>query len=108
MAHRLQQQTLATKECGCIRKKKMVTVKYRMNKKSDANKIDPDMPPFIHALKEKIVANLDIDALSESLATKLSERLVSSLQIDCVVDQIFDKYGDHLQKSLTEAIIARL
>ena len=79
-----------------------------MSKKSSANKNDPDMPPFINTLKEKIVANLDIDALSESLATKLSERMASSLQIDRVVDHIFDKYGEHLQTSLTEAIIARL
>ncbi len=79
-----------------------------MSKKSSANKNDPDMPPFINTLKEKIVANLDIDALSESLATKLSERMASSLQIDRVVDQIFDKYGEFLQTSLTEAIIARL
>ena len=79
-----------------------------MSKKVSANRNDTDIPPFINTLKDKIIAHLDIDALSESLATKLSERMASSLQIDRVVDQIFDKYGEFLQTSLTEAIIARL
>jgi len=86
----------------------MLPIKYQMSKKASANRNDTDVPPFINTIKEKIIAHLDIDALSESLATKLSERMASSLQIDRVVDQIFDKYGEHLQTSLTDAIIARL
>ena len=86
----------------------MLSLKENMSKKSGADKHDTDMPPFINKLKDKIVANLDLDGLSEALAAKLSERMASALQIDRVVDQIFDRYGEHLQASLTDAIIARL
>ena len=56
----------------------------------------------------KIMQNLDIDKLADSVAGQLSERMMANIATSELVDRIFQKCHDELRTSITEAIIQRL
>ena len=59
-------------------------------------------------LIQRIVQNLDLDKLCETLAGKLSEKLLSNANTDDLVVTLSLKCQDDFKDTLTQAILERL
>ena len=81
-----------------------------MGKKS----VDPESksiagePKLMGKLANKIMHNLDIDKLADSVAEQIGERIIANFATSELVDKLFQKYQEELQANITEAIIQRL
>ena len=64
--------------------------------------------PKLGKLANKIMQNLDIDKLADSVADQISERIMANFATSDLVDRLFQKYQAELQASITEAIVQRL
>ena len=67
-----------------------------------------DEPKLLGKLTSKIMHNLDIDKLAESMADQICERIVANFATSDLMDRLFQKYHEELQASITEAILERL
>ena len=67
-----------------------------------------DDPKLLGRLTRKLVENLDILKLSDSVADQLSERIASNFKTSDLVDRLLEKYHEEIQAAITEAIIQRL
>ena len=65
----------------------------------------PTLPP---KLVQKIVKDIDIDKLSNSLADTLSHRLLESLEVEKLANTVFERYGEELQEAIVTAIISKI
>ena len=59
-------------------------------------------------LIEKVMAKLDLDQLTSTLADQLGERLLATVSTDSLVNAVFDKYHEEFQHTFTQAILDRL
>ena len=59
-------------------------------------------------LVNRIIQNIDIDNLVDSVADQLSEKIFAKFPLSDVEDKLFDKYQEELQASIMEAIIQQL
>ena len=76
--------------------------------KKTADSHKPDEPNTVGKLTSKILENLDIDKLADSVAEQIGERIIANFAMDALVDKIFQKYQLELQAQITEAIIQQL
>ena len=67
-----------------------------------------DQPKLMGKLANKIMLNLDIDKLADSVAEQIGERIMANFATSDLVDKLFQKYHDELQASIMDAIIQRL
>ena len=67
-----------------------------------------DQPKLMGKLANKIMLNLDIDKLADSVAEQIGERIMPNFATSDLVDKLFQKYHDELQASIMDAIIQRL
>ena len=65
-------------------------------------------PTLLGRLTRKLVENLDIHKLSDSVAEQISERIASNFKTSDLVDRLLEKYHEEIQAAITEAIIHRL
>ena len=89
----------------------LLLVKKGMGKKS----VDPESkniagePKLMCKLANtKIMQNLDIDKLADSVAEQIGERIMANFATSELVDKLFQKYQEEFQANITEAIIQRL
>ena len=59
-------------------------------------------------LVNKVIEQIDLDSLSNTLAEQLANKLADSTNVDSLVATVFENYKETLQKSLTDAILQRL
>ena len=59
-------------------------------------------------LVNKVIEQIDLDSLSNTLAEQLANKLADSINVDSLVATVFENYREALQKSLTDAILQRL
>ena len=67
-----------------------------------------DESKLVGKLTSKIMHNLDIEKLAESVADQISERILATCATSDVVDILLQKYQEEVQASITEAILERL
>ena len=67
-----------------------------------------DQSKLMGKLANKIMLNLDIDKLADSVAEQIGERIMANFATSDLVDKLFQKYHDELQASIMDAIIQRL
>ena len=67
-----------------------------------------DEPKLLGRLTDKLVENIDINKLSDSVADQISERIASNCKTSDLVDRLLEKHYDEIQAAMTEAIIQRL
>ena len=67
----------------------------------------PDEPKMSR-LTSKILENVDVDRLADSVAQQIGERIMTNFAISDLVDKLFQKYQQELQTQITEAIIQQL
>ena len=76
---------------------------------SDATpKPDIGGPLLSSRLIDKVMAKLDLDQLTSTLADQLGERLLATVSTDSLVNAVFDKYHEEFQHTFTQAILDRL
>ena len=75
---------------------------------AEQRKNSADEPNLLGRLTGKLVENLDIHKLSDSVADQISERIASNFKTSDLVDRLLEKYYDEIQAAMTEAIIQRL
>ena len=59
-------------------------------------------------LVDKIVGQLDLNKINDSLAEALATKLLEPMDITKLADVLFQKHSAELQEELVKAIIARL
>ena len=64
--------------------------------------------PKMGKMVAKILENIDVDGLADSVAQQIGERIMSNFAIRDLVDKLFEKYQQELQTQITEAIIQQL
>ena len=67
-----------------------------------------DESKLVGKLTSKIMHNLDIEKLAESVADQISERILATFATSDLVDILLQKYQEEVQASITEAILERL
>ncbi len=67
-----------------------------------------DDPKLLGRLTRKLVENLDILKLSDSVADQLGERIASNFKTSDLVDRLLEKYHEEIEAAITEAIVHRL
>ena len=67
-----------------------------------------DDPKLLGRLTRKLVENLDILKLSDSVADQISERVASKFKTSDLVDRRLEEYHEEILAAITEAIIHRL
>ena len=76
---------------------------------SDATpKPDIGKPLLSSRLIDKVMAKLDVDQLTSTLADQLGEKLLATVSTDSLVNVLFDKYHEEFQHTFTQAILDRL
>ena len=64
--------------------------------------------PKMGKLVAKILENIDVDGLADSVAQQIGARIMSNFAICELVDKLFEKHQQELQTQITEAIIQQL
>ena len=64
--------------------------------------------PFPNKLIDRVIAKLDLDALSDSLTEQISQKMLAAVNVDNLVTAVLDKHGQQLQEGLAQAILDRL
>ena len=67
-----------------------------------------DEPKLLARLTGKVLENLDMHALSDSVADQISEKVASKIQTCDLVDRLLQKYQEEIEAAITEAIVQRL
>ena len=73
-----------------------------------APKPDGGKPLLSSRLIDKVMAKLDLDQLTSTLADQLGEKLLATVSTDSLVNVLFDKYHEEFQHTFTQAILERL
>ena len=72
-----------------------------------SKKPTPDAP-FPNKLIDRVLAQIDLDALTDSLTEQISQQLLVAVNVDNLVTAVLDKHSQQLQEGLTQAILNRL
>ena len=64
--------------------------------------------PFPNKLIDRVLAKIDLDALSDSLTEQISQKLLAAVNVDNLVTAVLDKHSEQLQEGLAQAILDRL
>ena len=67
----------------------------------------PDAP-YPNKLTDRVLARIDLDALTDSLTEQISQKLLAAVNVDNLVTAVLDKHSQQLQEGLTQAILNRL
>ena len=76
--------------------------------KKTADNSKPDEPKTVSKLSAKILENIDVEMLTDSVAQQIGERIMANFAVSDLVDKLFQKYQQELQAQIIEAIIQRL
>ena len=72
-----------------------------------SKKPTPDAP-YPNKLIDRVLAQIDLDALTDSLTEQISQKLLVAVNIDNLVTAVLDKHSQQLQEGLAQAILNRL
>ena len=73
-----------------------------------SKKPTPDAP-YPNKLIDRVLAQIDLDALTDSLTEQISQKLLAAVNVDDnLVTAVLDKHSQQLQEGLTQAILNRL
>ena len=72
-----------------------------------SKKPTPDAP-FPNKLIDRVLATIDLDALTDSRTEQISHKLLAAVNIDNLVTTVLDKHSQQLQEGLAQAILNRL
>ena len=72
-----------------------------------SKKPTPDAP-YPNKLIDRVLAQIDLDALTDSLTEQISQKLLAAVNVDNLVTAVLDTHSQQLQEGLTQAILNRL
>ena len=55
-----------------------------------------------------MLAQIDLDALTDSLTEQISQHMLAAVDVDDLVTAVHDKHSQQLQEGLPQAILNRL
>ena len=64
--------------------------------------------PFPNKLIDRVLAQIDLDALTDSLTEQISQQLLVAINTDNLFTAVLDKRSQQLQEGLAQAILNRL
>ena len=64
--------------------------------------------PFPNKRIDRVLAKIDLDALTDSLTEQISQKLLAVVNFDNVVTAVLDIHSQQLQEGLTPTILNRL
>ena len=67
----------------------------------------PDAP-YPNKLIDRVLARIDLDALTDSLTEQISQKLLVAVNIDNLVTAVLDKHSQQLQEGFAQAILNTL
>ena len=72
-----------------------------------SKKPTPDAP-FPKKLIDRVLTQIDLDALTDSLTEQISHTLLAAVNIDNLVTTVLDKHSQQLQEGLAQTILNML
>ena len=72
-----------------------------------SKKPTPDAP-CPNKLIDRVLAQTDLDALTDSLTEQISQKLLAAVNIDNLVTAVRDRHSQQLQEGFAQAILNRL
>ena len=72
-----------------------------------SKKPTPDAP-FPNQLIGRVLAQIDLDALTDSLTEQISQTLLAAVNVDNLVTAVLDKHSQQLQEGFAQANLNRL
>ena len=72
-----------------------------------SKKLTPDAP-FPNTFIDRVLAQIDLDALTDSLTEQISQKLLGAVNIGNLVTAVLDKRSQQLQEGMAQAILDRL
>ena len=72
-----------------------------------SKKPTPDAP-YPNKLIDRVLAQIDLDALTDSLTEQISQKLLAAVSIDNLVTTVLDTHSQQLQEGLAQTILNKL